>query len=228
MRFIRRNKGPAEKGPERPPPVDRPHARTALFDSLAPLYDLFIWILFVGSEQRFRKKVLGEITPLAGARVLELFCGTASLSIMAARDGAKVTGLDLSPGMLSIARQKSRKEGLRIGLVRADSVSIPFAENAFDGVLISLGLHETTDCELVLKEVSRVLKQGGRAVIFDYHRAEGIVGFLQKLLLFFIEEETAVDWILTDIQGLLRKTGFRDFRRTYLFSRMLQVIRVER
>jgi demethylmenaquinone methyltransferase/2-methoxy-6-polyprenyl-1,4-benzoquinol methylase len=219
MRFIRRNKGPAEKGPERPPPVDRPHARTALFDSLAPLYDLFIWILFVGSEQRFRKKVLGEITPLAGARVLELFCGTASLSIMAARGGAKVTGLDLSPGMLSVARQKSQKEGLRIGLVRADSVSIPFAEN-----------DETTqrDRELVLKEASRVLKQGGRAVIFDYHRAEGIVGFLQKLLLFFIEEETAVDWIRTDIQGLLRKTGFRDFRRTYLFSRMLQVIRVER
>jgi demethylmenaquinone methyltransferase/2-methoxy-6-polyprenyl-1,4-benzoquinol methylase len=232
MRFVKHNKGPENKGPERPPPVEHPHTRTRVFNWLAPIYDLSMWLLCLpfGGEERLRKKVLREISPLQGAKVLELFCGTATFSIMAVRQGARATGLDLSPGMLDVARLKSQKEGLTLALVNADSVSLPFVEKAFDRVLISLGLHETTegDRELVLKEVFRVLKEGGRAVIFDYHRAGGIAGLVQKLGFFFIEEETVHTWVRTDVQGLLREVGFKDFRRTYLFSRSFQIITVKR
>jgi ubiquinone/menaquinone biosynthesis C-methylase UbiE len=196
------------------------------------LYDLFMWLLGLplGGEDRVRTKVLGELAPLEGKRVVELFCGTASFSIMAAKAGATVTGVDLSKGMLRVAREKSRKENLNLALVRADTTSLPFSDSSFDGVLISLGLHEATeaDSERVVKEAYRVLKERGRAVIFDYHRARGVMGFFENVLCFFIEEETVKGWLATDIQGLLRKTGFRDFRRTYLFKEALQIITVER
>jgi demethylmenaquinone methyltransferase/2-methoxy-6-polyprenyl-1,4-benzoquinol methylase len=210
----------------------RPHARTQVFNWFAPIYDLSMWFLCLpfGGEERLRRKVLKELAPFKGARVLELFCGTATLSFMAAREGARGTALDLSTGMLNVARQKARKEGLTIALVNADAISLPFVEKVFDRVLISLGLHETTerDCELILKEVFRVLKEGGRAVIFDYHRAERMAGLVQKLVFHFIEEETVHTWVRTDIQRLLRERGFKNFRRTYLFSRSLQIITVRR
>jgi ubiquinone/menaquinone biosynthesis C-methylase UbiE len=196
-----------------------PHyPRTGVFDWLAPVYDLFMWLLGLplGGEDRVRNKVLGELAPLEGKRVVELFCGTASLALMAAKAGAIVTGVDLSKGMLRVAREKSRKEDLNLTLVRADTTSLPFSDNSFDRVLISLGLHEVTvsDCERVVKEAYRVLKQRGRAVIFDYHRARGVMGFFENVLCFFIEEETVKGWLAIDIQGLLRKTGFRDLLRS--------------
>lgn len=209
-----------------------PYPRTGVFDWLAPVYDLFMWFLGLplGGEDRVRKKVINEFAPLKGKRVVELFCGTASLSIMAAKAGATVTGVDLSKGMLRVAGEKSRKENLDLALVRADTTSLPFVDNSFDGVLISLGLHEVTeaDCERVVKEAYRVLRQRGRAVIFDYHRARGVTGFFERVFCFFIEEETVKGWLAIDIQGLLRKTGFRDFRRTYLSKGALQIITVER
>lgn len=199
-----------------------------LYDWLAPLYDLGVRLAAFpfGGEARLRARLLDEAAVTGGLRVLDIFSGTATLSLMAARRGASAFALDITEGMLKAAREKARGENARIGLVRGDSVELPFADGSFDRVLASMGLHETRPEALkaILSEAGRVLKSGGRLAIFDFHRAEGLSGALQSVFFTFFEGETARAWVRTDIQSLLSSLGFKDFRRVFLAKRSLQIV----
>ncbi len=203
-----------------------------LFDHFAPLYDLGVSLLggLLGGERRIREGVVSRMEPLKGRRVLEVFCGTATLSLMASDRGARVTGVDISEGMLRIAREKAERRGRVLSLVRGDGVSLPFKGSVFDRVVISLGLHEVCSESVkgVLGEVLRVLKPGGRTIIFDFHRADGMAGVLQRIFFIFAEGETARMWMDLDIQSLLGRLGFRNFRRDFLAKGALQILTVER
>jgi len=203
-----------------------------IFDKLAPLYDLGIWLLMLpaGGEDKLRGRVISAALPLEGAKVLEIFSGTATLSLAAVKKGARVTAVDLSAGMLNAALEKARGSGEHIDAVRAEAAELPFHDGAFDRVIVSLGLHETqTDSvPLILSEVFRVLKRGGRLVIFDYYRADGLAGFLESLFFAFAEGESARVWTGLDIQALLKDTGFRQFNRIFLMKRFFQVLTVEK
>ncbi|GMR05153.1 MAG: hypothetical protein BMS9Abin23_1095 [Thermodesulfobacteriota bacterium] len=206
------------------------HFRSRNFDFAAPFYDLSMWFagLFFGGELRFREAIIKEAAPLKGMAALEIFSGTATVSLMAAKEGASVTALDISKGMLRVAGEKARKQKISIERVRGDSVSLPFHDGTFDRVFASFGLHEipVPMAAATIKESQRVLKKGGRLVILDFHRASGMAGFLQNLLFLFVEGKEARAWTSTDIQGLLRKTGFRGFNRTFLLKGALQLISV--
>lgn len=204
------------------------HPHFYLYEWLAPLYDLGIRLaaLPFGGEGRLRARVLDEAAVKGGQKVLELFSGTATLSLMAAGRGADATALDVTVGMLKAAREKARSQDQRIGLVRGDAAELPFAQGSFDRVMASMGLHEARPGALrgILSEAGRVLKPGGRLAIFDFHRAEGLPGVLQSMIFTFFEGETARSWVRTDIQSLLSSLGFRDFRRVFLAKRSLQLI----
>ncbi len=144
------------------------------FDLLAPLYDLGVSIIafFLGGEDRLRQTVTDALAPMKGRRVLDVFTGTGAIALRAASDGAHVVALDLSQGMLSVAQEKSRVKAVPIALVAADAALMPFADNTFDVVVASMGLHEITRdmATAAINESYRVLKHGGRLGIFDYHR----------------------------------------------------------
>lgn len=199
-----------------------------LYDWLAPLYDLGVRLAAVpfGGEARLRGRTLDEAAVKGGQKVLEIFSGTATLSLMAARRGAYVFALDVTEGMLKAAREKARNEKIWIGLVRGDAAELPFADDSFDRVTASMGLHEARPEALkgILFEARRVLKAGGRLAILDFHRAEGAAGFLQSLVFTFFEGESARAWVRTDIQSLLSTLGFKDFRRVFLARRSLQLV----
>lgn len=207
-------------------------ARHMVSDLFAPLYDLGVWFLalFLGGEEGLREKVIAEALPLEGKAVLEIFAGTATLSLMAAEMGARAVALDISRGMLKAAVEKAVKSGAPVYPVRADAAALPFGSGSFDRVIASMGLHEASPdaVEGALKEAYRVLKKGGRLVIFDYFRAEGAARIIQEVFFAFAEGEHARRWIDTDIDRLLGDMGFKDFRRKFLFQRALQVLTVEK
>lgn len=203
-----------------------------VYDVLAPLYDLGVWslALFLGGEEGLRDRAIAEAMPLEGRRVLEIFAGTGTISLMAARMGATAIALDISDGMLRVAGEKAVGAGVPVYPVRADAAVLPFRSGSFDRVIASMGLHEAGPdaVEGALKEAYRVLKTGGRLVIFDYSRAEGSARVVQALFFAFAEGEHARAWIRTDVDALLSGIGFKNFRRKFLLQRALQVLTVEK
>jgi len=104
----------------------------------------------------------------ADARLLSVACGSAEIELyLAARHGCSVVGLDLSEGMLAIARRKIRERGAddRVRLLRGDGHALPFRAASFDAIFCCGALCEFFDDGLV--EFGRVLPPGGRAAVID-------------------------------------------------------------
>ena len=146
----------------------------AMFDEIAPRYDLLNHVLSLNIDRMWRARVVGELSDALerpDARVLDLCCGTGDLSI-ALREratGAEVTGLDFSGQMLARAHEKSAG-GAPIGYVQGDATGVPFPDASFDGVTIAFGLRNLTSVETGLAEIFRLLRPGGRAVILEFSR----------------------------------------------------------
>lgn len=125
---------------------------------------------FVWCPERLREadaRLLGDVR---GKRVLELGCGAASAARWLDGQGADVVAMDLSGGMLRHAQQASDRSGVRVPLVQADALALPFATAAFDVVCTAFGaVPFVADSEAVMREVARVLRPGGRWVFSITH-----------------------------------------------------------
>ncbi|WP_089006095.1 class I SAM-dependent methyltransferase [Micromonospora viridifaciens] len=112
-------------------------------------------------------RLLGEV---AGRRILELGCGAAAAARWLATQGARPVALDLSAGMLRHAAQAAARTGVRVPLVQADALALPFADAAFDTVCTAFGaIPFVADSAAVMREVFRVLRPGGRWVFSVTH-----------------------------------------------------------
>ena len=137
----------------------------AMFDDVAPRYDLTNAVLSLGLDRTWRTAVRDALDLKPGERVLDLAAGTATSSAALARSGAHVVGCDFSLGMLRIGAQAPH-EGVE--LVAGDALQLPFADAAFDAVTMSFGLRNTADVDRALDELLRVTKPGGRLVICEF------------------------------------------------------------
>jgi ubiquinone/menaquinone biosynthesis C-methylase UbiE len=104
--------------------------------------------------------------------ILDIGCGTGAFAarLLKARPDATVCGLDLSDGMLSQCHERSRAASGRLRLVRGDSQRLPFADNSFDAITCSHSFHHYPRQDLVVAEMHRVLRPGGRLYIIDGDR----------------------------------------------------------
>jgi len=135
-------------------------------------YDAFTWLVSLGRETALREMTLDLAGIAPGEKVLDVGCGTGTLTIAAkARAGAKgeVHGIDAAPEMIEVARRKATEQetevDFRVGLIE----DIPFPDNEFDLVLSSLMLHHLPS-ELKRRgfiEIRRVLKPAGRFLAVD-------------------------------------------------------------
>lgn len=142
-----------------------------MFDKIAFRYDFLNRFLSLGIDKSWRRKTLKMLAGLAPERILDVATGTADLAIMAARmlHPKKVTGIDISEGMLELGRKKVKEAGLQsaINLQTGDSEAISFTDNSFDAVTVAFGVRNFENLEQGLSEIKRVLRPGGRLVVLE-------------------------------------------------------------
>lgn len=106
-----------------------------------------------------------RLDPKPGERVLDLSTGTGWASRLVARRGAQVTGVDIAEGLLDVARDKARAEGLAIEYVHGDAESLPFENGEFDAVISTFGVMFASRPEAAATELARVCRPGGRIAL---------------------------------------------------------------
>ncbi|MFY9554800.1 MAG: class I SAM-dependent methyltransferase [Blastocatellia bacterium] len=123
---------------------------------------------FAGNIERPAvEKLIGNIS---GARVLDVGCGSGTYSVWFAKSGAQVTGLDLSPTMISLARNRASASSVQAEFQVADiRESLPFREREFDLVFTATALHYVENLNVALKEIARVISPGGCLVASVLH-----------------------------------------------------------
>jgi demethylmenaquinone methyltransferase/2-methoxy-6-polyprenyl-1,4-benzoquinol methylase len=161
----------SSRAPEVPPPgLDRqPVAVAAMFDRVAPRYDLLNLMMTGGYVVRWRRAMTAAVAPRPGETILDVAAGTGTSSLPLAGAGARVTASDPSPGMLAVGRR--RHPHLRF--VQADALALPFADATFDVVTITFGLRNIGDAEHALREMARVCRPGGRLVLCEFSTPTG-------------------------------------------------------
>ncbi|HBO83390.1 MAG: hypothetical protein A2073_04150 [Deltaproteobacteria bacterium GWC2_42_11] len=208
-----------------------PSCTRPAFDILAPLYDTGVCFLFrlVGSEKRLRGLTINALDIKEGDNILEVCCGTGTLALMAEEKGAKSFGIDISMGMLKTAKKKSAGRNQKADFILANAESVPFKKGSFDKTVVSMGLHEMPldAVKNTIHEIKRVLKDGSKFVIFDYHKPEGFIKLLQRIFFVFTEHKTARDFIAFAIEKEMRDAGFKNFRKEILAKGALQLITCE-
>jgi demethylmenaquinone methyltransferase / 2-methoxy-6-polyprenyl-1,4-benzoquinol methylase len=140
----------------------------SLFATIANRYDLITVLLSYGQDRRWKRRLIGLAVPLGGRRVLDLACGTGDLAFAAAAHGGEVTGLDLTPRMIELARDKAPVPGVRF--LVGDMMALPFRDASFDVVTTGYGLRNVPVLETSIAEIHRVLAPGGQLLSLDFNR----------------------------------------------------------
>nr|WP_269437930.1 demethylmenaquinone methyltransferase [Arthrobacter sp. zg-Y179] len=142
----------------------RPDEVAAMFDDVAPKYDVVNDVLSLGQTRRWRRIVVDAVGAVPGQRVLDLAAGTGTSSEPYADAGIDVVACDFSLGMLKVGKRRRPD----IDFVAGDATNLPFEDNSFDASTISFGLRNVNEPKKALAEMLRVTKPGGRLVIAEF------------------------------------------------------------
>lgn len=145
-----------------------------LFTRIAGRYDLLNRALTFGIDLSWRRRALAMLE--APTLVLDLATGTGDLALGLVRrfPHAQVTGLDLTPAMLEIARRRISRAGCaaRVAFLEGDATRLPFPDAAFDAVTCAFGFRNFPDPAVALAEAARVLVPGGTLLVLEFFRLE--------------------------------------------------------
>ena len=149
----------------------------AMFNNIAWRYDFLNRFLSFGIDSRWRRRavnILKKALPAGTPPVmLDIATGTGDLAVAACRlRPARVLGIDISEDMLKLGRKKILRKNLQvtIELLEGDSEKLFFDDNKFDAVTVGFGVRNFENLEQGLKEIHRVLKPGGCAVILEFSK----------------------------------------------------------
>ncbi len=210
-----------------------------MFDRIAHRYDLLNHLLSFNRDKAWRRKMTTLLPKRCKLVLLDLATGTADqlLAIFNSGQIARGVGLDPAEQMLAIGRQKIEERGLgdKLTLQTGSAEQLPFADRSFDIVTMSFGIRNVTDVSLALKEIHRVLKPEGRALILEFSLPKN--GLLRRTFLLYFRhilprlgelisgDATAYRYLNQtvetfpygeDFSALMTKAGFVDARRTPL------------
>jgi len=203
-----------------------------MFDTISGEYDGLNRVISLGADVKWRKKVIKMVLETDPDTILDIATGTGDLALQFARvSNARVVGLDLSEGMLSVARKKADADSLSktLEFVRGDSEALPFEDSSFDAITVSFGIRNFEHLEQGLKEIFRVLSPGGIFVILEtsvpkdfpfkqgyylYTKAilplVGRVFSRDKVAYRYLSDSAAIFPFGEKLNNILRKCGFID------------------
>ena len=143
----------------------------AMFDRIARRYDRMNRVISLGTDKRWRRRLVNALSLSPGMRVLDVATGTAdvALAIASAIDNTAVAGIDPSHEMLAVGREKIQNAQMadRIQLVAGDAQSLPFDDHHFDACAISFGIRNVPDRLMGLQEMVRVTRPGGTIAVLE-------------------------------------------------------------
>ena len=206
----------------------------AMFDRIAPRYDLMNRLMTAGQDMRWRRRLLNKAALPGRGRLLDLGTGTGDVPLAAlrAQPGLSPVGADFSEGMLRAGLARAGGSGVR--WLSADALQLPFPAGTFDAVTSAFLMRNVVDLERAFGEQQRVLRPGGKVVCLDttppgftlfrpalqFHLHQ-VVPFLGRLI---TGQREAYTYLPQSTEGFLpaeglaeciRAAGFRDvdFRR---------------
>ncbi len=206
-----------------------------MFNTISGNYDGLNRIISLGWDVKWRKKVIKMVAAKNPKSILDVATGTGDLAIQFAEktNADRIVGLDLSEGMLSVARKKVSGKPIlsKIEFIQADSEALPFAENTFDAITVSFGIRNFENLEKGLSEIFRVLKNDGIFVVLEtsvpskfpfkqgYHfYAKSILPLVGRL---FSKDKVAYQYLSESasifphgemLNNILRKIGFKEVK----------------
>ena len=157
----------------------------AMFDGIAPRYDLLNRVLSAGIDRRWRQACVDELGFQVPSRVLDVCTGTGDLMIefLSREPDHTAAGVDLSVEMLrrGAAKLTARGMGARGAVSAADAEKLPFPDQSFDGAMVAFGIRNVADPLAALREMHRVLRVGAsRLVVLEFSLPEGALGTLYR------------------------------------------------
>ncbi len=227
----------------------------AMFDAIAPRYDLVNRLITLGLDQHWRRRTVRALALPPSSRVLDLACGTGALAELAGRHGYRVVGADMSEGMLAGRAARAGRAGRAdaggtVGgtfpAALADAASLPFATGSFDGVLCAYALRNFTDLEASFAEAARVVRPGGRIAILEvatpsstlvraghrlwFHHAVPAIGAALSDAGAYRYLPESVAYLPADpgLRQMLRAAGFRTVGRQLLQGGLSQILTATR
>ena len=210
-------------------PQSAARAVREMFTAIAPRYDLLNHVLSFNVDRswwRRTARTFAQILARPDARVLDVCCGTGDMTLALRRRAAtrKILGVDFSHAMLERASKKSPS----LRWVEADALSLPFPASHFDLVTSAFGFRNLADYDAGLREILRVLRDGGECGILDFGEPHGVIGTLYRI--YFQHVLPAVGTLISGVKGpyaylpasverfpepeemleRMRRTGFRE------------------
>ena len=172
-----------------------------MFDNIAHKYDFLNHFFSIGIDVLWRKKCVRILSKMKPQTVLDMATGTADFAIEIIRMGvdAKVTGVDLSAGMLEVGKEKVIARGYedKITLEQGDSENLPFKDGTFDAYTVAFGVRNFENLDKGLSEMHRVLKPGAVTLILEFSKPKAFP--IKQLFGFYFK------YIMPTIGNLLSK-----------------------
>lgn len=225
----RRDTAPLPQGREKVAAVD------AMFDRIAPRYELLNHLLTFGMDWGWRRKTVAALGLRPASVILDLGCGTGDLCRELEKGGYVPVGVDRSEGMLGVAKT-------RAALVRGDACRLPFGDHRLDGIVCGFSLRNFLSLEPFAAECARVLRAGGRMALLEvsaprpkilaaghavyFGRVVPVIGGLisDKAAYRYLPKSVAYLPDEPELLALFRNAGFADVSRRALSTGIAQLI----
>ncbi len=149
-----------------------------MFDQVAPGYDRANQILSLGIHHRWRQHLVRASGASTGSRILDCATGTGDLAFAFKRrvgESGRVTGIDFSSQMISLAKSKCQAKSVKVDFLIGDVLSLPFDSNCFDITSIAFGIRNVDDPAGGLREMARVVRSGGRVAVLEFGQPDAAV-----------------------------------------------------